>query len=44
MKTQQLTKLLNWFDGKNSVLVEETRAVITEEIRRNHFVKALTKK
>ena len=28
----------------NSVLVEETRAVITEEIRRNHFVKALTKK
>jgi len=21
MKTQQLTKLLNWFDGKNSVLV-----------------------
>ena len=28
----------------NRVLVEETRAVITEEIRRNHFVKALTKK
>jgi len=26
------------------ILVEETRAVITEEIRRNHFVKALTKK
>ena len=21
MKTQQLTKLLNWFDGKNTVLV-----------------------
>jgi len=28
----------------NRILVEETRAVITEEIRRNHFVKALTKK
>ena len=28
----------------NRVLVEETRSVITEEIRRNHFVKALTKK
>ena len=28
----------------NRVLVEETRAVITEEIRRNHFVKSLTKK
>ena len=28
----------------NRVLVEETRAVTTEEIRRNHFVKALTKK
>ena len=28
----------------NRALVEETRAVITEEIRRNHFVKALTKK
>ena len=28
----------------NRVLVEETRAVITEEIRRNYFVKALTKK
>ena len=28
----------------NRSLVEETRAVITEEIRRNHFVKALTKK
>ena len=28
----------------NRVLVEETRAVITEEIRRNHFVRALTKK
>ena len=28
----------------NRVLVEETRAVITEEVRRNHFVKALTKK
>ena len=28
----------------NRLLVEETRAVITEEIRRNHFVKALTKK
>ena len=28
----------------NRVLVEETRAVITEEIRRNHFVKPLTKK
>ena len=28
----------------NRVLVEETRAVITEEIRRNHFVNALTKK
>ena len=28
----------------NRVLVEETRAIITEEIRRNHFVKALTKK
>ena len=27
----------------NRLLVEETRAVITEEIRRNHFVKALTK-
>ena len=27
----------------NRILVEETRAVITEEIRRNHFVKALTK-
>ena len=26
------------------ILVEETRSVITEEIRRNHFVKALTKK
>ena len=28
----------------NRILVEETRATITEEIRRNHFVKALTKK
>jgi len=28
----------------NRILVEETRAVITEEIRRNHFIKALTKK
>ena len=28
----------------NRILVEEPRAVITEEIRRNHFVKALTKK
>jgi len=28
----------------NRILVEETRSVITEEIRRNHFVKALTKK
>ena len=28
----------------NRILVEETRAVITEEIRRNHFVKALTEK
>jgi len=28
----------------NRILVEETRAVITEEIRRNHFVKALTRK
>jgi len=28
----------------NRNLVEETRAVITEEIRRIHFVKALTKK
>jgi len=28
----------------NRILVEETRAVITEDIRRNHFVKALTKK
>ena len=28
----------------NRILVEETRAVITEEIRRNHFVEALTKK
>jgi len=28
----------------NRILVEETRAVITEEIRRNHFVRALTKK
>ena len=28
----------------NRALVEETRAVITEEIRRNHFVNALTKK
>ena len=28
----------------NRILVEETRAVITEEIRRSHFVKALTKK
>ena len=28
----------------NRILVEETRAVITEEIRRNHFVKSLTKK
>ena len=28
----------------NRFLVEETRTVITEEIRRNHFVKALTKK
>ena len=28
----------------NRILVEETRAVITEEIRRNHFVNALTKK
>ncbi len=26
------------------VLVEETRAVITEEIRRNHFIKALAEK
>ena len=28
----------------NRILVEETRSVITEEIRRNHFVKALTEK
>ena len=28
----------------NRSLVEESRAIITEEIRRNHFVKALTKK
>jgi len=28
----------------NRILVEETRSVITEEFRRNHFVKALTKK
>ena len=28
----------------NRILVEETRSVITEEIRRNHFVNALTKK
>ena len=28
----------------NRILVEETRSVITEEIRRNHFVKAFTKK
>ena len=28
----------------NRILVEETRSIITEEIRRNHFVKALTKK
>ncbi len=28
----------------NRVLVEETRAVITEEIRRNHFIKALAEK
>jgi len=28
----------------NRILVEETSAVITEEIRRNHFVNALTKK
>ena len=28
----------------NRILVEETRAVITEEIRRNHFIKALTEK
>jgi len=28
----------------NRIIVEETRAVITEEIRRNHFVKSLTKK
>ena len=28
----------------NRSLVEESRAIITEEIRRNHFVKALTEK
>ena len=28
----------------NRVLVEETRAVITEEIRRNHFINALAEK
>ena len=28
----------------NRILVEETRAVITEEIRRNHFIKALADK
>ena len=28
----------------NRILVEETRSVITEEIRRNHFVKALAEK
>jgi len=28
----------------NRILVEETRAVITEEIRRNHFIKALAEK
>jgi len=28
----------------NRILVEDTRAVITEEIRRNHFIKALAEK
>jgi translin len=28
----------------NRSLVEESRAIITEETRRNHFVKTLTKK
>jgi len=28
----------------NRILVEETRAVITEEIRRNHFINALAEK
>jgi len=28
----------------NRILIEETRAVITEEIRRNHFIKALADK
>jgi len=28
----------------NRILVEETRSVITEEIRRNHFIKALANK
>jgi translin len=28
----------------NRSLVEESRAIITEEIRRNHFVKAITEK
>ena len=28
----------------NRILVEETRSVITEEIRRNHFIKALAEK
>ena len=28
----------------NRILVEETRSVITEEIRRNHFIKALEEK
>jgi len=28
----------------NRSLVEESRSIITEEIRRNHFVKALTEK